>query len=267
MAASRIAEYSSDVGEELSSVRNAARLLRAFTPADPGAEVGISDLARRLDLGTSTVHRIVTTLVSERLLERGTRPGKYRLGLAMYEIGTQVSEHVDLHQAALPVLATLRHTTGEMVHIAVLDGLEVVYVERLESHHLMPVFRAVGHRLLAHGTSSGKVLLAALPPQELDRRLAATRLRRVTPRTIVDRDALRAELDLVAERGWAENVEESHVGVSSVGAPIRGANGEVLASVSVVGASTRMTTPTRRRMVEQVVAAAELMSTRLGYRR
>lgn len=254
------------VTEQLSSVRNAARLLRAYAPADRVAELGITELARRLDLGTSTVHRIVSTLVSERLLERGTQRGKYRLGLAVYELGTQVSEHVDLHQAALPVLATLRHTTGEMVHIAVLDGLEVVYVERLESHHMMPVFRDVGHRLHAHGTSSGKVLLAALAPAELSRRLAEHRLRRVTPRTVVDHDQLRAELAVVAERGWAENVEESHAGVCSVGAPIRGANGEVLASVSVVGAATRLTTPTRRVLVEQVVAAAELISARLGYR-
>ena len=78
--------------------------------------------------------------------------------------------------------------------------------------------------------------------------------------------ALRAELDVVAERGWAENVEESHVGVASVGAPIRGANGEVLASVSVVGATTRMTAPTRRSLVDQVVAAAALISQRLGHR-
>ncbi len=254
------------MSEQLSSVRNAARLLRAFTPTDPGAELGISELARRLGLGTSTVHRIVTTLVTERLLERGTRPGRYRLGLAIYELGTQVSEHVDLHQAALPVLATLRHSTGEMVHIAVLDGLEVVYVERLESHHMMPVFRQVGHRLLAHGTSSGKVLLAALSPEELSRRLAAHPLHRVTRRTIVDPAVLRGELDVVAERGWAENVEESQAGVASVGAPIRGANGEVLAAVSVVGAVTRLSTPTRRGMVAPVVAAAELISARLGYR-
>src|SRR6266581_989698 len=154
----------------LASVRNAARVLRAFSRA--GQELGITELSRQLGLGKSTVHRLVTTLTAERLLERGSTPGRYRLGLVLYELGSRVTEHVDLHQAALPVLTTLRHETGEMVHVAVLDGLEVVYVERLESHNLLPIFRQVGHRLPAHWTSSGKILLAALPPDELRRRLA-----------------------------------------------------------------------------------------------
>src|SRR6266704_5496612 len=153
----------------LASVRNAARVLRAFSRA--GQELGITELSRQLGLGKSTVHRLVTTLAAERMLERGSTPGRYRLGLVLYELGSRVTEHVDLHQAALPVLTTLRHETGEMVHVAVLDGLEVVYVERLESHNLLPIFRQVGHRLPAHWTSSGKILLASLPAEELTRRL------------------------------------------------------------------------------------------------
>src|SRR6266513_2196133 len=105
----------------LTSVRNAARVLRAFSRA--GQELGITELSRQLGLGKSTVHRLVTTLTAERLLERGSTPGRYRLGLVLYELGSNVTEHVDLHQAALPVIATLRHETGEMVHVAVLDEL------------------------------------------------------------------------------------------------------------------------------------------------
>jgi IclR family KDG regulon transcriptional repressor len=249
----------------LGSVRNAARVLRAFSSADQ--DLGIAELSRRLDLSKSTVHRLVTTLAAERLLERSVTPGKYRLGLALYELGTTVTEHVDLHQAALPVLTTLRHNTGEMVHVAVLDGLEVVYVERLESHHLLPVFRTVGHRLPAHWTSSGKVLLASLPLDELDRRLQNWQPEPVTRHTITSRDALLAELDKVRERGWAQNIEEGHLGVVSVGAPIRGADGSVLAAVSVVGAAGRLQGPMLHRCTRMVLEAAEVISRRLGYRR
>jgi len=84
----------------LASVRNAARVLRAFSRA--GQELGITELSRQLGLGKSTVHRLVTTLTAERLLERGSTPGRYRLGLVLYELGSNVTEHVDLHQAALP---------------------------------------------------------------------------------------------------------------------------------------------------------------------
>jgi IclR family KDG regulon transcriptional repressor len=247
----------------LSSVRNAARVLRAFSRA--GQELGITELSRQLGLGKSTVHRLVTTLTAERLLERGSTPGRYRLGLVLYELGSRVTEHVDLHQAALPALATLRHETGEMVHVAVLDGLEVVYVERLESHNLLPVFRQVGHRLPAYTTSSGKILLAALPPGELTRRLADWHPRAVTPWTITDKNRLLTELAAVAKRGWAQNQEEGHLGIVSVGAPIRGRDGRVMASVSVVGDSARMRAMMRR-ATALVIESAGVISRRLGYR-
>ena len=246
------------------SVRNAARLLQAFGSADQ--ELGIAELSRRVGIGKSTVHRTVTALVAERLLERGNTPGRYRLGLALYELGTRVSEHVDLHQAALPVLTTLRHNTGEMVHVAVLDGLEVVYVERLESHHLLPIFRTVGHRLPAHWTSSGKVMLAALPRAELERRLESWTPVAHTPRTITHRGRLLAELDRVAAQGWAHNREEGHTGVVSIGAPVRGPDGQVMAGLSVVASSSRMTPPVMRRLAPQVIAAAGLIARRLGHR-
>src|SRR3984893_18534135 len=210
----------------LASVRNAARVLRAFSRA--GQELGITEPSRQLGLAKSTVHRLAPPLPAERLLERGSTPGRYRLGLVLYELGSNVTEHVDLHQAALPVIATLRHDTGERVHVAWLDGLEVVNGERLESHNLLPVFRQVGHRLPAHWTSSGKILLAALPPDELSRRLADWRPVAHTPWTITDKNRLLAELAAVAKRGWAQNNEEGHLGIVSVGAPTRGRGGKVM---------------------------------------
>ena len=117
---------------------------------------------------------------------RTPRPAGTGSGSRSTSSGRTVTEHVDLHQAALPVLTTLRHATGEMVHVAVLDGLEVVYVERLESHHMLPIFRRVGHRLPAHWTSSGKVLLAALPRPELEPAAPGWQPMARTPRTITD---------------------------------------------------------------------------------
>jgi DNA-binding IclR family transcriptional regulator len=238
--------------------------LRAFTSADH--DLGVSEVARRLGLSTSTAHRVLATLAAERLLEHDPRTGRYRLGLPLYELGSAVSEHVDLHAASLPVLSTLRHQTGEMVHVAVLDGLEVVYVERLESHNLLPIFRRVGHRLPAHVTSSGKVLLAALPRAELLSRLAGVELVARTPRTITRVDQLLAELDQVSARGWAANLEEGQLGVASVGAAIRGQDGAVLAALSVVGAATRLRVANLPQMASQVTAAAGLISARLGLR-
>ena len=162
----------------LSSVRNAARLLKEFSRSD--RELGVTQLARRLGLAVSTVHRLLSTLTDEGLLERGSVPGTYRLGLQMYELGATVFPNLDLHEAALPVLAALRQTTGETVQMGVLDHLEVVYLERLESPQTLRVFNHSGHRIPAPATSSGKVLLAALPADVLQARLLDWRPERRT---------------------------------------------------------------------------------------
>lgn len=248
-------------GWQLSSVRNAARLLKEFSHTD--RELGVSDLARRLELTTSTVHRLLATLTEERLLERGRAAGTYRLGLAMYDLGASVASHPDLHEAAMPAMAGLRHSTGETVQLAVLDGLESVYVERLESPHTVRIFARVGTRLPATTTSTGKVLLAALPAEELDRRLAGWEPQRPTPHSVADLATLRRRLAEVAERGWADNREESRVGVASVGAPVRDGGDVVIAALSVAAPTSRAGPTTLRRHVSLVVDAADVISRRL----
>ena len=121
-----------------------------------------------LAMGKSTVHRLCATLAAGGLLDHNAETGRYRLGLRLYELGTLVSAHMDLHDAAGPALLEVRNRTGETVQLAVLDGREVVYVERLESSHTVRLFGRVGHRNSAHCTATGKVLLAHLPDAELD---------------------------------------------------------------------------------------------------
>lgn len=248
----------------LASVHNAARLLCAFSSTE--TEYGVSELARKLSLAKSTVHRILTTLAGEELVERNPRTGRYRLGLKMWELGTLAAGHLAIHEAAAPYLDDLRNRTRETVHIAVLDGTEVVYVERRESPQTLRLFGRVGHRNHAHCTSTGKVLLAFLPPDELERRLAAMELPARTPYTITDRERLRAELEEVRRRGFAINVNESEMGIASVAAPICDRTGNVVAAVSTAGPLTRFEGPAMRRFAEMTVDAARGISERLGYR-
>ena len=246
----------------LSSVRNAARLLKEFSRND--RELGVTQLARRLGLAVSTVHRLLSTLTDEGLLERGSVPGTYRLGLQMYELGATVFPNLDLHEAARPVLAALRQTTGETVQLGVLDHLEVVYLERLESPQTLRVFNHTGHRIPASATSTGKVLLAALPADVLQARLLDWRPERRTSNTIVEPALLLAELRRVAERGWAQNVEEGTLGAVSVGAPIRDGGGDVVAALSVVLPVARADKQAMRRCIASVVEAADAISARLS---
>lgn len=248
----------------LSSVTNAARLLKEFGRGE--AQLGVSELGRRLGLGKSTVHRLLATLTAERLVEQDPETGHYRLGLLMYDLGVSVALHSEIHAAGLPVLEQLRALTREAVQVAVLDGRETVYVDRLETPHSLRTFGRIGHRMPAHCTSTGKVLLAYAAPELLDMLLAGWELPRRTPYTITDPAAFRTELARVRRRGFAENVNESEVGVASIAAPIRDGRGRVIAAVSLVGPVVRLDGDSLRHLEPQITQAATAISRRLGWR-
>jgi DNA-binding IclR family transcriptional regulator len=251
-------------GAGLSSVRNAARLLCAFTPSD--RDLGVSELAARLGLGKSTVHRLLSTLAREGLIERDATNGRYRLGLKLYELGSIVGDHFDLHEAVAGPLDDLRNLTGETVHVAILDGSEVVYIARRESPHTLRMFGRVGHRNHAHCTSTGKLLLAFLAPPDLMAILDGMALPAHTRYTITDRATLESELEAIRRRGWAENIQESELGAHSVAAPIHDATGRVVAAISVAGPAARFTPETMRRVAVDTVRTGDAISARLGWR-
>jgi len=184
----------------------------------------------------------------------------------MYELGASVSMHTDLHEACSPVIDQLRNATRETVQVAVLDGREVVYVERRESPQTLRLFGRVGHRNVANCTSTGKVLLAFLPQERLEQLLDGWVLTPRTEYTITSVPRLRQDLELVRKRGWAENVNEAEMGVASVSAPIRNGLGEVVAAVSVAGPLQRLSGDSLKRFARPTVEAGLAISRRLGFR-
>ncbi|MGQ0848402.1 MAG: IclR family transcriptional regulator [Actinomycetota bacterium] len=247
----------------LSSVRNAVRVLKAFTGAR--RYFGVSELARHLGLSSSTVHRLLTTLESEHLIEQDEATGKYGLGLAVFDIAAAAAPGYDLSNALLAPMTILRNRTGETVHVAVLDGRQVVYIERLDSPHTLRYFlEQIGRRNWAHCTSTGKVLLSYLPETVLDRLLDGWELPALTPHTITDRELLKKELAEARDLGYAQNNGESEPETMSIGAPIRDSAGRVIAAMSVAGPAGRMF-PEARALRFAVLEAAGAASRRLGY--
>jgi IclR family acetate operon transcriptional repressor len=246
----------------LGSVANAARVLKSFTASE--REWGVSDLARRLGVAKSTAHRLLTTLTDEGLLEQDPETGRYRLGLAVFDLAAAMPS-LDLHEAVLAPMTALRNRTGETVQVAVLDRREVVYIERLDSPNTLRLFLEVGRRNSAHCTGCGKALLAFSPPELVDRLLDGWRLTRRTPHTITTVAALRAELRETRQRGYACNRHESEMGVVSVAAPIRDLSGRVVAAISVAGPATRLE-PGELEFAQATMEAAASISRRLGHR-
>ncbi|GAB6984001.1 IclR family transcriptional regulator [Nocardioides pyridinolyticus] len=218
-------------GERLSSVAAAARILREF--GKHSTQLGVTQLAHRVGVGKSTAHRVIWTLVQEGLLEKVEETGLFRLTATMRSLGASAETAQRLHEASTLPLDHLRAVTSGTMHIGILDGHDVLYVERREGPGAIPVFREVGARNAAHATSSGKVLLAFLPPDQQKRTVSEMRLSAKTPRTITTTAALLEELATIRRQGFAENRGESEPGMCSIAAPIRDPLGRVVASVSI----------------------------------
>ncbi len=247
----------------LSSVANSLRLLKVFSDED--YEIGISALAQRLGLAKSTVHRLASTLIGADMLEQNPDSGRYRLGLALLELGALVRRKMDVSNEAKPYLRMLRETTGETVHLAILDHASVFYVTKLESKQAIRMSSEVGARAPVHCTAEGKALLA-FQPEEFVEQVIGYGLQGRTPHTITDPKVLRRDLAAIRARGYAIDNEESELGLRSVAAPIRSHSETVIASLSIAGPAHRISKKTLVSHAREVVKAADAISQRLGYR-
>jgi IclR family transcriptional regulator, KDG regulon repressor len=257
------ARQADEGGTRLSSVANAILLMKTFS--DEQSEMGISALAERLGLAKSTVHRLASTLVEAGMLEQNKETGKYRLGLAVFELGSLVRRKIDISLEAKPWLMTLREQTGETVDLSILDHGGVVCVNFLESKKVNRTSSGIGLRKPVHCTAEGKALIAFQPPMLIERIINAG-LERRTPRTMIDPAALREELAKVRARGYATDDEEYELGVRGIASPIRDDSGNSVAAVGVNGPAQRLTKNRLRALAGHVNAAAKAISVRLGDR-
>ncbi|MDA5282132.1 IclR family transcriptional regulator [Streptomyces sp. NPDC054904] len=211
----------------LSLLEKAAKVLGAFEGPQP--RLSLTEVVRRSGIPRSSAHRILDQLVRLRWLDREGRD--YRMGMRMLELGALAAHHNRLRRAALPLLHALHEQTGQLVHLWVLDGAEVVCLERIGGSEAGAVPSRVGGRMPACSTAAGKAMLA-FGDQDTVEEVLARGLRPRTARTLVRPAALRAELAATRERGVAHDREETFRGVHCVAAPLRGA-GRAVAAVSL----------------------------------
>lgn len=247
----------------LSSVTSALRLLKAFSVAQH--ELGISAMARELGVAKSTAHRLAVTLATEGFLEQNPDNGGYRLGLALFELGTLVRRRMNVSTLGLPLLSALRDTTQEAVHLAMLAQTDIVYLYNLESSQAVGTMSYLGMRKPAFCTSEGRVLLAFGSSAQAIAMFKDGMAAR-TANTITEPKALMRALEEVRHNGYAVDDEESEVGMRGIAAPVRDATGQVVAAVGLTGPTQRLTKKEVRRLVPQVVTTADGISARMGYR-
>ncbi|MDR5694519.1 MAG: IclR family transcriptional regulator [Armatimonadota bacterium] len=246
------------------SVLKALELLQAFTPDEP--EFGVTDLATRLGMHKSTVFRLLMTLEAEKFVQRDHTTGKYRLGIKLFELGSLVQNLLELRKVARPYLEELQERCGETIHLAVLDEGQVLYVDKLESPKPIQMYSRVGRRAPAHCTGLGKVLLAYLPPEEVDAIIARNGLKRYTDKTITDPRKLHDHLALVRQRGYATDIGEHEELIRCASAPIWDHTGKVVAAVSITTIGVRFDPRRMDELVHLVRETTAQISYDLGYR-
>lgn len=247
----------------IQAVINAINLMEAFGGQD---EMDVNETSKKLSLLPNYVERVMKTLGSRGYVEQNKATGKYRLGLKIFELGQIFIKHLDIRKESLKVLKNLVDTRNETSYISVIRGKDVIYLDGVEANQPVRVISRVGYRIPPHCTSAGKVLIAYLSPEELEKFLAEAELVRFTKNTITSREELIQHLKEVGEKGYARDMEEFEDGVGCIGVPIRDFTGQVLASLSISGPIPRLTEERiEKELLPSLMEAGRELSHRLGY--
>lgn len=235
--------------------------------AESSTPLSLTEIANRIKLSKSTVQRLIYTLHTLGYLEREDETKKYRPGPNTLSLALSTVKNLELRKAAYPILQRTSRDIGETVNLAILDGEEIVYVERIKTEQILNINLQIGSRLPAYCTSMGKALLAFLPEERLNELMNKMKLVPYTPNTITSKEALRRELKKVRTQGFATNNEELSLGLRSVAAPIRDYRGEVIAAVNIAVPSIRISQKRLETVLaRKVLETAHQISFILGYK-
>lgn len=226
----------------------------------------LRELSAQLEAPKSSLLPLLRTLAARGYLEQGPL-GEYRLGRRALELGMGAPAHRELPEMARPALRALMQRTGETVFLGTLsgDGTAVVFVDKVDSDQVIRYTGGVGERRALHATSSGKVILAFLPPPRREKILRALPLKRYTDRTVTSLPALRASLEEVRRSGVCFNLDELAVGAAGIAAPIFDRDGQVVGACAI-GAPTDRVRSRLKSLAAEVRAAARAISASLGHR-
>jgi IclR family transcriptional regulator, KDG regulon repressor len=226
----------------------------------------VVEVAKAFGMGRSNAHRTLQTLVECGWAMQDADTSAYRPSSRLFELSARLETATDLRAVLRPRLAALASATGETIHLAALDGAEIVYLDKFDSPLPVAAYSRIGGRAPAYCVASGKALLAATGAgvDELEARLGT--LVAHTPNTLTDFGELAADLQRVRERGYGENREEWRLGVCGLGAPVFNARREPVAAVGMSVPSIRFARAQARALAEQLLACAHDASLMLGYR-
>lgn len=225
----------------------------------------LTDIAKAFGIVRSKAHRTLQTLVECGWVVQDTVSRAYRPSLKLFELGSMVEASLDIKTRLHPLLEVLAADTGETIHLAVLDGAEIVYVDKFDSPLPVAAYSRIGGRAPAYCVATGKALLAAIAHDKAALQALLGPLQAHTPNTITSIDVLHADLSQARERGWAVNHEEWRLGVCGLSAPVFNALGKPVAAVGMSVPTTRFGSAQAKSLGNRLAACARDASQALGY--
>ena len=231
---------------------------------DAAEPPGMAQLAASSGYPRPTVYRIVGALVAQGWLVETLSGGAYQLGPGLLALASRSWERSDLRLLAISELQALRDATQETVHLAVPSAAEMVYIEKLESPHAVRMASRVGTRVTLYSSSVGKAWLAASAPAVSEPLIRALHFKRFTPHTLSGPHALREELALIRERGYAEDREENEAQIFCYGQAVLGADGRPAACISISIPLFRKQANPRRTYLEPLDRACQAIAMKLA---
>jgi DNA-binding IclR family transcriptional regulator len=231
-----------------------------------GRPMGLGEVGAACGLAPSTTHRLLTSLVRRNLAAQEPISGHYRLGLGLLEFSHAILNGLDVREAATPTLNELAELTGETIHLAMLDDLELVYIDRRDTPNAIRLNTSIGRRTTPHTTGVGKALLAYAEPGIVERYLREVPLQAKTQRSITSRDHLERELQRTRDRGYSLDDQEDKPHIRCIAAPIRGPDGCAMAAVSISVPDSRFTLASLQRWAPELTQRAHHLSLAMGYR-
>ena len=249
--------------QPLKTVEKALEILELLGTV--GGDLGVTEIARKLGLPNSNVYRFLSTLQKRGYVEQSRESRKYHLGMKVLEVAGSLMARMDLRRIARPCLEELAHQCQNTVHLAILDNLDGVYVDKIDGPQALYLRSAIGERIPSYCTAIGKVLLAH-QPEEIVRQVVARGLKRLTPYTVTDTARLRRDLTAIRRQGYAVNLRQRRIETFGVAAPVQDFSGQTAAAVGIAGPFSQATPEKIKVYVKLCMKTAEEISGRLGYR-
>lgn len=252
------------MNDSIRSVDRALDIIEVLS--ESGTKLGPTKLAELTGMDKSTVYRLLTTLKSRGYVDKNKASGTYSLGPTPVTLVSRYLGSLELQIEARPFLSELSTDFGLTTHLGLLDGNEVIYVEKLDYVPTPQLYCQIGNRAPAYCSSLGKCLLSCLSGEELIETMAGCDFKQYTEKTIPNVRILREHLRKVRAEGWAIDDEEWHLGNICIGAPVYDYRGVIIAAVSASGSKSMIPDSRIPTVIKAVKNTAKGISNRMGYR-